>query len=51
LSHREDRERRRRNLLPTAATDYRPIGLAPVELPLVTAPALAVNLYETDLQP
>jgi len=37
------------NLLPIAATDYRLIGLAPGDLPVVTARIPAVNLYEIDL--
>ncbi len=37
------------NLLPIAATDYRLIGLAPDDLPMVTARTPAVNLYEVDL--
>ena len=37
------------NLRPIAATDYRLIGLAPGDLPVVTARAPAVNLYEVDL--
>ncbi len=37
------------NLLPIAATDYRLIGLAPGDLPIVTARIPAVNLYEIDL--
>ncbi len=37
------------NLRPTAATDYRLIGLAPGDLPVVTASTPAVNLYEIDL--
>lgn len=39
------------SLLPITATDYRLIGLAPGDLPLVTARTPAVNLYETILQP
>ena len=38
------------NLLPVAATDYRLIGLAPDDLPVVTARSPAVNLYEVDLR-
>lgn len=38
------------NLRPTAATDYRLIGLAPGDLPVVTARTPAVNLYEVDLR-
>jgi Tol biopolymer transport system component/DNA-binding winged helix-turn-helix (wHTH) protein len=37
------------NLRPIAATDYRLIGLAPGDLPIVTARTPAVNLYEIDL--
>lgn len=37
------------NLLPIAATDYRLIGLAPGDLPIVTARIPAVNLYKIDL--
>ena len=37
------------NLRPIAATDYRLIGLAPGDLPVVTADTPAVNLYEVDL--
>jgi Tol biopolymer transport system component/DNA-binding winged helix-turn-helix (wHTH) protein len=37
------------NLRPIAATDYRLIGLAPGDLPVVTARAPAVNFYEVDL--
>lgn len=37
------------NLLPIAATDYRLIGLASGDLPVVTARIPAVNLYEIDL--
>jgi Tol biopolymer transport system component/DNA-binding winged helix-turn-helix (wHTH) protein len=37
------------NLRPIAATDYRLIGLAPGDLPVVTARTPAVNLYEVDL--
>lgn len=39
------------SLLPITATDYRLIGLAPGDLPLVTARTPAVNLYETSLLP
>ncbi|HEX4155997.1 MAG TPA: winged helix-turn-helix domain-containing protein [Acidobacteriaceae bacterium] len=38
------------NLRPTAATDYRLIGLAPGDLPIVTVRTPAVNLYEVDLR-
>jgi len=38
------------NLRPTPATDYRLIGLAPGDLPVVTARTPAVNLYEVDLR-
>ena len=38
------------NLRPIAATDYRLIGLAPGDLPMVTARTPAVNLYEVDLR-
>jgi Tol biopolymer transport system component/DNA-binding winged helix-turn-helix (wHTH) protein len=37
------------NLRPIAATDYRLIGLAPGDLPVVTARTSTVNLYEVDL--
>ncbi len=37
------------NLRPIAATDYRLIGLAPGNLPVVTASTPAVNLYQVDL--
>lgn len=37
------------NLRPIAATDYRLIGLAPGDLPIVTAHTAAVNLYDVDL--
>ncbi|MGO8759061.1 MAG: winged helix-turn-helix domain-containing protein [Terracidiphilus sp.] len=37
------------NLRPITATDYRLIGLAPGDLPFVTARTPAVNLYEVDL--
>lgn len=37
------------NLRPITATDYRLIGLAPGDLPMVTARTPAVNLYEIDL--
>lgn len=37
------------NLRPVAATDYRLIGLAPGDLPLVQAGTPVVNLYEVDL--
>ncbi len=37
------------NLRPIAATDYRLIGLAPGDLPVVTARTPAVNFYEVDL--
>lgn len=37
------------NLRPVAATDYRLIGLAPGDLPVVTARTPAVNLYAVDL--
>jgi Tol biopolymer transport system component/DNA-binding winged helix-turn-helix (wHTH) protein len=37
------------SLRPIAATDYRLIGLAPGDLPIVTARAPAVNLYAVDL--
>jgi Tol biopolymer transport system component/DNA-binding winged helix-turn-helix (wHTH) protein len=37
------------NLRPIAATDYRLIGLAPGDLPLVSAHTSAVNLYGVDL--
>ncbi len=37
------------NLRPIAATDYRLIGLAPGDLPLVTARIPVVNLYSVDL--
>ncbi len=38
------------NLRPIAATDYRLIGLAPGDLPMVTAGTPAVNLYDIDLR-
>jgi len=38
------------NLRPVAATDYRLIGLAPADLPVVTARTPVVNLYEVDLE-
>lgn len=38
------------NLRPIAATDYRLIGLAPGDLPVVTARTPAVNLYEVNLR-
>ncbi len=38
------------NLRPTAATDYRLIGLAPGDLPMVTVRTPSVNLYELDLR-
>lgn len=38
-----------KNLLPVAATDYRLIGLAPGDLPIVTARTPVVNLYSVDL--
>jgi Tol biopolymer transport system component len=37
------------NLRPIAATDYRLIGLAPGDLPFITATTPSVNLYELDL--
>jgi Tol biopolymer transport system component/DNA-binding winged helix-turn-helix (wHTH) protein len=37
------------DLRPIAATDYRLIGLAPGDLPMVTATTPAVNLYQVDL--
>jgi Tol biopolymer transport system component len=37
------------NLRPAAATDYRLIGLAPGDLPVVTARTPAVNLYAVNL--
>lgn len=37
------------NLQPIAATDYRLIGLAPGDLPFITATTPSVNLYELDL--
>jgi len=37
------------NLRPIAATDYRLIGLAPGDLPMVSARTSAVNLYSVDL--
>lgn len=37
------------NLRPIAATDYRLIGLAPGDLPVVSAHTSAVNLYSVDL--
>jgi Tol biopolymer transport system component/DNA-binding winged helix-turn-helix (wHTH) protein len=37
------------NLRPVAATDYRLIGLAPGDLPVVTARTPVVNLYSVDL--
>jgi hypothetical protein len=36
-------------LHPTAAIDYHLIGLAPGDLPAVTARTAAVNLYQVDL--
>jgi Tol biopolymer transport system component len=38
------------NLQPISATDYRLIGLAPGDLPVVTARTPAVNLYQVDLE-
>ncbi len=38
------------NLLPTAATDYRFIGLAPGDLPVVSVYTSTVNLYSVDLK-
>jgi Tol biopolymer transport system component/DNA-binding winged helix-turn-helix (wHTH) protein len=38
------------NLLPISATDYRLIGLAPGDLPLVTARTSVTNLYGVDLR-
>lgn len=38
------------NLRPIAATDYRLIGLAPGDLPVVTARIPVVNLYSVDLK-
>jgi Tol biopolymer transport system component/DNA-binding winged helix-turn-helix (wHTH) protein len=38
------------NLLPTAATDYRLIGLAPGDLPVVSVYTSTVNLYSVDLK-
>jgi Tol biopolymer transport system component len=37
------------NLRPVAATDYRLIGLAPGDLPMVSARTSTVNLYSVDL--
>jgi hypothetical protein len=37
------------NLQPIAATDYRLIGLAPGDLPIVSAHTSTVNLYSLDL--
>jgi Tol biopolymer transport system component len=37
------------NLRPIAATDYRLIGLAPGDLPIVSARTSSVNLYSVDL--
>jgi Tol biopolymer transport system component len=37
------------NLRPIAATDYRLIGLAPGDLPIVSARTSTVNLYSVDL--
>ena len=37
------------NLSPIAATDYRLIGLAPGDLPVVSAHTSTVNLYSVDL--
>ena len=37
------------NLRPIAATDYRLIGLAPGDLPIVSAHTSTVNLYSVDL--
>jgi Tol biopolymer transport system component/DNA-binding winged helix-turn-helix (wHTH) protein len=37
------------NLLPTAATDYRLIGLAPGDLPVVSVHTSTVNFYSVDL--
>ena len=37
------------SLLPVAATDYRLIGLAPGDLPVVSAHTSTVNLYSVDL--
>ncbi|HEV2448020.1 MAG TPA: hypothetical protein VGS58_18950 [Candidatus Sulfopaludibacter sp.] len=37
------------NLRPFVATDYRLIGLAPGDLPVVTARTPVVNLYRVDL--
>lgn len=37
------------NLRPIAATDYRLIGLAPGDLPVVSAHTSTVNLYSVDL--
>jgi hypothetical protein len=37
------------DLRPIAATDYRLIGLAPGDLPVITATTPAVNLYQVDL--
>lgn len=37
------------NLRPIAATDYRLIGMAPGDLPVVTARTSTVNLYRVDL--
>jgi len=38
-----------KNLQPIAATDYRLIGLAPEDLPVVSARTSTVNLYRVDL--
>jgi len=38
------------NLQPIAATDYRLIGLAPGDLPIVSAHTSTVNLYSVDLK-
>jgi hypothetical protein len=37
------------NLRPLAVTDYRLIGLAPGDLPMVSARTSTVNLYSVDL--
>jgi len=37
------------NLRPVSATDYRLIGLAPGDLPLVQAGTPVVNLYQINL--
>ena len=39
------------NLLPVSATEYRLIGLAPGDLPMVTARTPEVNIYQTELRP